>query len=82
MIPFQSGSDFSAVVGFHQWVFGVVAYRSWTEVLLGDESRWFALPSWLTAVLFFTLAAAEWLLLRLLTSFLARWSGKHWRAKS
>ena len=59
-----TGADFSAVICVREWVFGFVAYRDHTQVLLGEESHWFALPSWLTAVLFCALALAEWFILR------------------
>jgi hypothetical protein len=68
-----TGADFSAVICVREWVFGFVAYREHTQVLLGEESHWFALPSWLTAVLFFALALAEWLILRLVAKLLRRW---------
>ena len=68
-----AGSDFSAVICVREWVFGFVAYRDHTQVLLGEESTWFALPSWLAAVLFFALALAEWTVLRVLGKLLRRW---------
>ena len=72
-----AGSDFSALICVHEWVFGFVAYRDHTQVLLGEESRWFAVPSWLAAVLFLALALAEWTILRLLGKLVRRWW--HWR---
>jgi hypothetical protein len=72
LFPGSAGADFSAVIGVRVWVFGFVAYRDWTEVLLGEEVRWFALPSWLTGVSFFALALAEWTVLRLLAKGLRR----------
>jgi hypothetical protein len=74
---FATGADFSAVICVREWVFGFVAYRHHTQVLLGEESTWFTLPSWLTAVLFFALALTEWLILRFVGKLARRWW--HWR---
>jgi protein-S-isoprenylcysteine O-methyltransferase Ste14 len=68
-----TGADFSAIVCVREWVFGFVAYREHTQVLLGEEAHWFALPSWLTAVLFFAVALVEWLILRFFAKLLRRW---------
>ncbi len=68
-----AGSDFSAIICVREWVFGFVAYREHTQILLGEEARWFTLPSWLAAVLFLALALAEWTILRLLGNLLRRW---------
>jgi hypothetical protein len=77
LFPGSAGADFSAVIGVNEWFIGFVAYRNWTEVLLGQEAEWFALPSWLTGLIFAALALAEWLVLR----FLARLGARLWKAR-
>ena len=66
-------ADFSTIVCYRHLAFGLIAYRQKTCILLGEETVWMQIPSWLTALSFLALAATEWFILKLLAQGLRKW---------
>jgi hypothetical protein len=72
-------ADFSTIVCYRDLAFGLIAFPHKTCILLGEREVWMQVPSWFTALAFLAVAAAEWLILRLIGNAI-RSGYRRWKA--